>query len=70
VLRAADAWLLAPWPAVALFNITIVVWHLPGPLDLAQANQDMHLWLMDAGFFAAGCCSGGRSSPRRRCGTG
>ncbi len=54
VLRAAGGWMLAPWPAVVLFNITMVVWHLPGPLDVGQANQYVHLWLMDSSFFAAG----------------
>ncbi len=54
VLRATGGWMLAPWPAVALFNITMIFWHLPGPLDLAQASPDIHLWLMDTSFFAAG----------------
>jgi putative membrane protein len=53
-LRAAGGFFLRPWVAVALFNLVMVVWHLPGPYDLAENNQAVHIWLMHASFFAAG----------------
>jgi putative membrane protein len=43
-----------PWVSVALFNAAMLVWHLPGPFDLAQRNQAAHIWLMHASFFGAG----------------
>ena len=45
---------MRPWVAVALFNAAMVVWHLPGPFDLAETNQFVHIWLMHASFFIAG----------------
>ena len=53
-LRAAGAFVLRPWVSVALFNAAMVVWHLPGPFDLAENNQTVHIWLMHASFFATG----------------
>jgi putative membrane protein len=53
-LRAAGGWLLRPWVSVVIFNLVMVFWHLPGPLDLANGNRSVHLWLMDGSFFAAG----------------
>ena len=53
-LRAVGGFFLRPWVAVALFNAVMVVWHLPGPYDLAENNQIVHIWLMHASFFAAG----------------
>ena len=53
-LRAAGGFFLRPWVSVALFNAVMVVWHLPGPFDLAENNQAVHIWLMHASFFAAG----------------
>jgi cytochrome c oxidase assembly factor CtaG len=53
-LRAVGGFLLRPWVAVALFNLVMVVWHLPGPFDLAARNQAVHIWLMHGTFFAAG----------------
>jgi len=53
-LRAVGGFFLRPWVAVALFNAVMVVWHLPGPFDLAENNQIVHIWLMHASFFAAG----------------
>jgi cytochrome c oxidase assembly factor CtaG len=40
--------------AVALFNVVMVVWHLPRAYDLAENNQAVHIWLMHGSFFAAG----------------
>jgi putative membrane protein len=53
-LRAVGGFFVRPWVAVALFNAVMIVWHLPGPLDLADSNRTVHLWLMDGSFFAAG----------------
>jgi len=53
-LRTLGRFVLRPWVSVALFNAAMVVWHLPGPYDLAETNQAVHLWLMLASFFAAG----------------
>ena len=38
-LRAAGGFFLRPWVAVALFNVVMVFWHLPRPLDLAEDNR-------------------------------
>ncbi len=53
-LRALGSFLVRPWVSVALFNAVMIVWHLPGPYDLAERNQVVHIWLMHASFFAAG----------------
>jgi len=31
-----------------------VVWHLPGPFDLATRDTAVHIWLMHGSYFAAG----------------
>jgi putative membrane protein len=53
-LRAVGGFFLRPWVAVALFNVVMIVWHLPGPYDLAENNQTVHIWLMHSSFFVAG----------------
>jgi cytochrome c oxidase assembly factor CtaG len=53
-LRALGGWLLRPWASVALFNAVMIVWHLPGPFDLAERNQAVHIWLMHGSMFGAG----------------
>jgi putative membrane protein len=53
-LRAVGGFFLRPWVSVGLFNAVMIVWHLPGPYDLAENNQAVHIWLMHASFFAAG----------------
>jgi putative membrane protein len=53
-LRAAGSFLVRPWVSVALFNAAMIVWHLPGPYDLAARNQTVRLWVMLASFLAAG----------------
>ncbi|MGH7733221.1 MAG: cytochrome c oxidase assembly protein, partial [Gemmatimonadales bacterium] len=40
--------------SVGLFNAAMIVWHLPGPFDLAETNQTVHIWLMHGSFFATG----------------
>jgi putative membrane protein len=53
-LRAVGGFFLRPWVAVGLFNAVMIIWHLPGPFDLAENNRAVHIWLMHASFFAAG----------------
>jgi putative membrane protein len=53
-LRALGAFTLRPWVSVAVFNVVMVFWHIPAPLDLAEDNRAVHIWLMQASFFAAG----------------
>jgi putative membrane protein len=53
-LRAIGGAALRPWVAVALFNLVMVVWHLPALFDLAQENQAVHIWLAHGSFFIAG----------------
>ena len=53
-LRAVGGFFLRPWVSVALFNAVMILWHLPGPYDLAENNQTVHIWLMHGSFFTAG----------------
>jgi putative membrane protein len=53
-LRAAAAFLLRPWAAVALFNLVMIAWHVPRLFGLAETSQAVHIWLMHGSFFAAG----------------
>jgi putative membrane protein len=45
---------LRPWIAILVFSAVMIVWHLPGPYDLGERNQTVHIWLMHGSFFAAG----------------
>ena len=53
-LRAIGRFLTSGVVAVVVFNVVMVVWHLPGPFDLAETNQGVHIWLMHASFFVSG----------------
>jgi putative membrane protein len=53
-IRWIGGFFLKPWVAVITFNVTMVFWHLPGPYDLAERNQAVHIWLMHSSFFVAG----------------
>jgi putative membrane protein len=44
---------LRPWVSVAIFNIVMIAWHLPGPLDAAERNGAVHD-LMYGTFLIAG----------------
>ena len=53
-LRSLWRFLTGPVVAVALFNLVMVVWHLPAAFDLAENNELVHIWLMHGSFFLAG----------------
>ena len=53
-LRAVGGFMLRPWVSVIFFNAVMLFWHLPGPFDLAERNQAIHIWLMHSSFFIAG----------------
>jgi len=53
-LRALGAVVLRPWVSIGIFNAVMIFWHLPGPYDLAERNQAIHLWLMLGSFLVAG----------------
>jgi putative membrane protein len=53
-VRALGGLALRPWVSIGLFNFAMVFWHLPGPLDLAESNRAVHIWLMQGSFFVTG----------------
>src|SRR5579863_8661522 len=53
-LRAVGGFFVRPWVSVGVFGAVMLCWHLPGPFDLAENNQAVHIWLMHGSFFAAG----------------
>ena len=53
-VRTLWRFLTGPVVAVVLFNLVMVVWHIPAAFDLAENNQVVHIWLMHASFFLAG----------------
>ena len=53
-LRAAFTFLTGPVVAVVLFNLAMVVWHIPAAFDLAADNSAVHIWLEHGSFFATG----------------
>ena len=46
--------LTGPVVAVVLFNLAMVVWHIPAAFDLAANNSAVHIWLEHGSFFATG----------------
>jgi cytochrome c oxidase assembly factor CtaG len=44
---------LRPWVSVAIFNVVMIAWHMPGPLDVAERNGVVHN-LMYGTFLIAG----------------
>jgi putative membrane protein len=53
-LRAIGGFMLRPWVSIIFFNVVMVFWHLPGPFDLSERNQAVHIWLAHGSFFIAG----------------
>jgi putative membrane protein len=53
-IRAVGGFLLRPWVSIGLFNLAMIVWHLPAAFDLAYRNQAVHIWLMHGSFFVFG----------------
>jgi putative membrane protein len=53
-LRRSWRAVAAPWSALVIFNVVMVLWHIPGLFDLAERTQWVHIWLMHASFFATG----------------
>ena len=53
-VRTLWRFLTEPVVAVVLFNVVMVVWHIPAAFDLAENNQAVHIWLMHSSFFLAG----------------
>ena len=53
-LRALGHFLTSGAVAIVAFNIIMVVWHVPALFDLAENNQDVHIWLMHSSFFVSG----------------
>src|SRR5260370_39348245 len=51
-LRALGGLLLRAWVSAGLFNAAVIVWHLPGPFDLAEEQPAVHIWLMARSLFA------------------
>ncbi len=43
-----------PWTSVVAFNIAMVFWHLPGPFDVAERNEFVHIWLVHGAFVGLG----------------
>src|SRR5215469_1263144 len=53
-LRAVWRFLTEPLVAVLLFNLVMVVWHIPAAFQLGQSNQLVHIWVVHGSFFGAG----------------
>lgn len=53
-LRAVGRVVRSPAFAIVGFNVVMVLWHLPGPFDLAERDQTVHIWLMHGSFVGFG----------------
>jgi cytochrome c oxidase assembly factor CtaG len=53
-LRLLLGRLLRPWPVFALFNLNLLVWHLPAPYDLALRSEAVHV-VEHLTFLITGC---------------
>jgi cytochrome c oxidase assembly factor CtaG len=53
-LRGVWHFLTGPLVAVALFNVAMVVWHIPAAFDFAASNSAVHIWLEHGSFFMTG----------------
>jgi len=53
-LRALFRFVSGPVVAVVLFNVAMILWHIPALFDLAASNSAVHIWLEHGTFFATG----------------
>jgi cytochrome c oxidase assembly factor CtaG len=53
-LRSLGRFVRQPWTAIVAFNAVMILWHLPGPFDLASRDQAVHIWLMHGSFVLVG----------------
>ncbi len=53
-VRAVFRFLTEPLVAVLLFNLVMVLWHIPALFDLGQRNSAVHIWLDHGSMLAAG----------------
>jgi len=53
-LQMVGGWLLGPWFAVVAFNVVMLLWHVPAPLDLAVSNWTVQVWLLHSSYLIAG----------------
>jgi cytochrome c oxidase assembly factor CtaG len=53
-LRAVGRFLMSGAVAIVVFNVIMVIWHIPALFDLAERNQAVHIWLMHSSFFVSG----------------
>jgi cytochrome c oxidase assembly factor CtaG len=53
-LRAVGRFLGNGIVAIFVFNVVMIVWHVPAAFDLAESNQAVHIWLMHSSFFVSG----------------
>ncbi len=51
---AVRAFCARPWTAIVAFNAAMILWHIPGPFDLAASNQWVHILLAHGAFFGLG----------------
>jgi len=43
-----------PLTSILLFNVSMLVWHLPAAFDLALRNNNVHIWLEHGSFLGLG----------------
>ena len=53
-VRALGRFVRNPWVALASFNASMLLWHVPRLFTLAEENQAVHIWLMHGSFIVTG----------------